>query len=394
MSVSTLAQNINFDTLDDAVNVLKRIGGAFAPHEQNPPVMTVRLDAGQLFDSSGPTLTEVPAQNTALITAPTSNPRIDRVVIDESTGAVSVITGTESTTPTPPAISSGKIPICQVRLNTGATSIINDDITDERPAGIGIQAATSGTVTSVDSGTGLTGGPITSSGTLNVDVGTTANKIVQLDASAKLPAVDGSLLTNLPGGFKSVQTFTSSGTWTKPAGVNAILAICTGGGGGGAGCSSSSSTGGGSAGGTAIKFTSSPAASYVVTIGAGGAGGAAGGNAGTNGGTSSLGALISATGGTASSGINGGATGSAGTGGDININGGDGGNGTLNTGLGQGGVGGSSFWGGGGRGGFTNSTGGSAGNAYGSGGGGAGGNTTASAGGAGKSGIVWVLEFS
>jgi hypothetical protein len=54
-----------------------------------------------------------------------------------------------------------------------------------------------GTVTSVASGTGLIGGPITGSGTLAVDVGTTANKIVQLDASGKLPAVDGSALTNL-----------------------------------------------------------------------------------------------------------------------------------------------------------------------------------------------------
>ena len=62
-------------------------------------------------------------------------------------------------------------------------------------------AAGSGTVTSVDSGTGLTGGPITTSGTLNVDVGTTANKIVQLDGSARLPAVDGSLLTGLPSGY-------------------------------------------------------------------------------------------------------------------------------------------------------------------------------------------------
>ncbi|MBX3041546.1 MAG: hypothetical protein KF789_12635, partial [Bdellovibrionaceae bacterium] len=54
-----------------------------------------------------------------------------------------------------------------------------------------------GTVTSVGAGTGLTGGPITGSGTLAVDVGTTGNKIVQLDPSGKLPAVDGSSLTNL-----------------------------------------------------------------------------------------------------------------------------------------------------------------------------------------------------
>lgn len=62
----------------------------------------------------------------------------------------------------------------------------------------------SGTVTSVASGTGLTGGPITTSGTLSVDVGTTANKIVQLDSSAKLPAIDGSQLTNLPAGVSNL----------------------------------------------------------------------------------------------------------------------------------------------------------------------------------------------
>jgi hypothetical protein len=54
-----------------------------------------------------------------------------------------------------------------------------------------------GTVTSVVSGSGLTGGNITSTGTLAVDVGTTAGKIVQMAAGDKLPAVDGSNLTNL-----------------------------------------------------------------------------------------------------------------------------------------------------------------------------------------------------
>ena len=79
-----------------------------------------------------------------------------------------------------------------------------------------------GTVTSVavaDSGSSeftVTGSPITSSGTINLEVnsisntkitglgtaatlnvGTSANNIVQLDGSARLPAVDGSQLTNL-----------------------------------------------------------------------------------------------------------------------------------------------------------------------------------------------------
>ena len=53
----------------------------------------------------------------------------------------------------------------------------------------------------ITAGTGLTGTQDTASGehtqTLAVDVGTTANKIVQLDGSARLPAVDGSQLTGV-----------------------------------------------------------------------------------------------------------------------------------------------------------------------------------------------------
>jgi hypothetical protein len=75
-------------------------------------------------------------------------------------------------------------------------------------------STTTGTVTSVAGGTGLTGGTITGTGTLAVDVGTTANKIVQLDGSAKLPAVDGSALTNLPAENKWATVTGDSGTTT------------------------------------------------------------------------------------------------------------------------------------------------------------------------------------
>lgn len=71
---------------------------------------------------------------------------------------------------------------------------------------------TSGTVTSIIAGTGLTGGTITSAGTIAVDYGTTANKIVRLDASAKLPAVDGSQLTGItPGALTLLATTTANG---------------------------------------------------------------------------------------------------------------------------------------------------------------------------------------
>ena len=92
--------------------------------------------------------------------------------------------------------------------------------------------AGTGDITGVDitAGTGLTGTVSTSSGdhtqTIDVDVGTTANKIVQLDGTAKLPAVDGSQLTNLPAASTAFTSLTDTpanftGAATKIVRVNA-----------------------------------------------------------------------------------------------------------------------------------------------------------------------------
>ena len=63
--------------------------------------------------------------------------------------------------------------------------------------GNGTTSSGVGTVTSIVAGTGLTGGTITTSGTIAVNVGTSANQIVQLNGSAQLPAVSGVNLTAL-----------------------------------------------------------------------------------------------------------------------------------------------------------------------------------------------------
>jgi hypothetical protein len=118
-------------SIDGAVSVAKRPGWIFAPHEQSTPNMTVRVDAGYVWD--GTTLAEVAAQSTATITAPVGNPRIDRVVVDATTGVVSVVTGTPAGSPTPPGIPANKIPIAQVLLQTSSSTITNSMITDERP---------------------------------------------------------------------------------------------------------------------------------------------------------------------------------------------------------------------------------------------------------------------
>ncbi len=119
--------------IDNCFAVLARLAGAFAPHEQAVPNMTVLLDAGALFGAG--VLTNVASQSTAAITAPVSNPRIDRVVIDQASGGVSVIAGVEAASPSPPALPAGKLPNCQMLLSPSTAAITNALITDERVAG-------------------------------------------------------------------------------------------------------------------------------------------------------------------------------------------------------------------------------------------------------------------
>jgi hypothetical protein len=179
------------------------------------------------------------------------------------------------------------------------------------------------------------------------------------------------LATTVPLGLLSIQSFTSSGsfTWTKPSNVRRVKVIVTGGGGSGGGGGGNQDFGaGGGAGGTAIKVIDVSSVSTVsVTVGAGGAAvaGNSGNTSGNAGAASSFGSYCSATsGGGGAHGNAGpvlGGAGGVGVGGDLNLAGGRGMNGwdnftgttyTWASGLAQGGA---SFWGGGGAGNYAGS---------------------------------------
>lgn len=172
--------------------------------------------------------------------------------------------------------------------------------------------------------------------------------------------------TTIQTGFSNVQVFTSSGTFTVPAGITRAKVTVVGGGGSGA----AGAGGGGGGGGTAIEIVTGLTPGGTVTVTVGGVAG-----------TSSFGAYCSATGGATVASIVGGA-GGVGSGGDINLSGSGGGGGGTTGGFSVYGVGGSSSFGGGGYGNI-NAAGGNGGN-YG--GGGAGG------GGTGAGGVV-IVEY-
>ncbi|HAW4246042.1 TPA: hypothetical protein JLV35_002752 [Escherichia coli] len=187
---------------------------------------------------------------------------------------------------------------------------------------------------------------------------------------------DGTVKTALEnlglGGVTSLRsaTFTSSTSWTCPAGVTEIELDGTGaGGGGGTGGPATIGGGGGGAGEAVVgrKITVVPGTTYTITIGLGGDGGTSVTSNGGDGGTTSFDTLLSLAGG--KGGLKTGAVGVAGgTGGN------DGLPGTFNVtpALSFGGAGGSGLLGAGGDAALLSSVGGNAGEFGGGGGGGAG----------------------
>jgi hypothetical protein len=196
--------------------------------------------------------------------------------------------------------------------------------------------------------------------------------------------------TGFASGLASVQTFTSSGTWTRPSDITKVIMEVQGAGGSGSNWSNNDYVQAGSGGGYAKKLLDvSSISTSTITVGAGGAAQASATTAGSNGGLSSWADGTNTitgsggTGGTASGG-NTDIAGGAATGGDINIPGAIGGGGNNGDGASHG-----SMFGFGSQRGWTGES--HLPNAVGYGGGGAGGYSITS--GSGGGGIIIVWEY-
>jgi hypothetical protein len=234
---------------------------------------------------------------------------------DVRISSIARYSGTTLTVPTSIFVNDGSTLFLYLQGSTvDAGLTVNGSITFAAGPFEGKVASFSGGTTGLTPASATTGA-VTLDGTLGIAHGGTG----QTSASAALTALGGVVTAN-------VQTFTSSGTWTKPAGAKSVkVQLLAGGGGGGSGRKDTTSAtvrcgGGGGAGGSIINITVPAAlfgATETVTIGAGGAGGAAqatdatNGSAGSNGGATSVGSFVIANGGTGG----GGGTATTGTGG-------------------------------------------------------------------------------
>ena len=224
-----------------------------------------------LFTGSGDGLTNLPAANLAGTISNISGANLTNLPAANLAGTISQISGQNLTT---------------LNASNVASGTLSNDRLD--------------TVPTTKGGTGLTA------------LGT-AGQVLTVTAPGTAVAYE----SISAGGNYTMSVFTSSGTYTKPAGLAALRVRVIGGGGGGGGNSPPGNTprpgAGGGLGEKSIQ-AGSVGATETVTIGGGGGGGG-GRDGGSSGGTSSFGSHVSSSGGGGGGSGPGTSTGSYGTGG-------------------------------------------------------------------------------
>jgi hypothetical protein len=120
----------DFDILVAALGLTGVVSGC-AVTPQGAPNMTVHVAAG-LVAVSGVQAAATVASDPVIGAADAALDRVDLVVVDGTTGVVSVTAGAAAALPTSPAIPAGKVVLATVYVAAAAASIVAGDITDKR----------------------------------------------------------------------------------------------------------------------------------------------------------------------------------------------------------------------------------------------------------------------
>ena len=173
-------------------------------HQAGTPGLSVVVDSGYISSGFTTARKTVSGGTLTVATPDGSLPRMDVVYLDAN-GTPSIYAGTPTAispsteidfkkmaSPSPGASIPNGVILALVYVGAGVTEILNASILDIASYGGFVAEAPTGTTTS-----GLVPQWSSTQKTLTtgLTVGTSANNLVQLDGSAKLPAVDGSQLT-------------------------------------------------------------------------------------------------------------------------------------------------------------------------------------------------------
>ena len=175
-------------------------------HQAGTPGLSVVVDSGYISSGFATARKTVSGGTLTIATPDVSLPRMDVVYVDPN-GAVGIYAGTPTAispstetdfkkmaSPSPGTTIPNGVILSLVYVAAGATEILNASILDIASYGGFVAEAPTGTTTS-----GMVPQWSSTQKTLTtgLTVGTSASNLVQLDGSAKLPAVDGSQLTNV-----------------------------------------------------------------------------------------------------------------------------------------------------------------------------------------------------
>ena len=201
-------------------------------HQAGTPGLSVVVDSGYISSGFATARKTVSGGTLTVSTPDVSLPRMDVVYVDPN-GTVGIYAGTPTAispstetdfkkmaSPSPGTTIPNGVILSLVYVAAGATEILNASILDIASYGGFVAEAPTGTTTS-----GMVPQWSSTQKTLTtgLTVGTAANNLVQLDGSAKLPAVDGSQLTGIE---HSIGIYVDNGTDPIETGIKAK--ICPG----------------------------------------------------------------------------------------------------------------------------------------------------------------------
>jgi hypothetical protein len=132
-TTTVVAINENYDNINTINSETFGVGilSGLTVSAQSTPNMTVSVSTGTTYMPNGVRMTPATNASLAITTANETNPRKDIVYVNSS-GVTSYLSGTAGTSPTAPSVPSGGIPLAEIYVGVGVTSITSANITDTR----------------------------------------------------------------------------------------------------------------------------------------------------------------------------------------------------------------------------------------------------------------------